>query len=91
MSGIPKDICGMCYHPKTEAATCNREDCDLSSASPCSDPIVQVSGFGVENTYTTQCNYLLVGLTKSGKVVLSRGDGIWSDVSPNPDKNMGNI
>ena len=26
----------MYYHPKTEAATCNRGDCELSSASPCS-------------------------------------------------------
>ena len=46
------------------------------------DPIIQVSGFGVENTYTTQCNYMLVGLTKYGKVLLSTGDGTWCDVSP---------
>ena len=63
---------------QTEAAS------DLS-ASAGSDPIVQVSGFGVENTMQTQCNFLLVGLTKSGKVVLSTGDGIWSDVSPKPN------
>ena len=46
------------------------------------DKIIQVSGFGVANTSTTQCNYLLVGLTESGKVVLSTGDGHWADVSP---------
>jgi len=63
----------MCLKTKTSS--------DLS-ASDGSDPIVQVSGFGVENTMQTQCNFLLVGLTKSGKVVLSTGDGIWSDVSP---------
>ncbi len=57
------------------------------SVSAGSDPIVQVSGFGVENTMQTQCNFLLVGLTKSGKVVLSTGDGIWSDVSPKPNQN----
>ena len=46
------------------------------------DPIVQVSGFGVKNTVNTQCDYMLVGLTKSGRVVMSTGDGIWCDVSP---------
>ena len=46
------------------------------------DKIIQVSGFGVENTVTTQCNYLLVALTEDGKVLLSTGDGKWGDVSP---------
>ena len=32
----PEDVCALCYHHKSEAATCNREDCELSSASPCS-------------------------------------------------------
>lgn len=47
-----------------------------------SDPIVQVSGFGVANTNGTQCDYMLVGLTQSGQVVISRGDGDWADISP---------
>lgn len=46
------------------------------------DKIIQVSGFGVENTNTTQCNYMIVGVTESGKVVISRGDGEWGDISP---------
>ena len=32
----PDDVCALCYHHKSEAATCNREDCELSSASSCS-------------------------------------------------------
>jgi len=52
-----------------------------------SDPIVQVSGFPVENTPNTQCYYLLVGLTKSGKVILSTGDREWFDVSPETNNN----
>ena len=31
----PDDVCALCYHHKSEAATCNREDCELSPASPC--------------------------------------------------------
>ena len=46
------------------------------------EKIVQVSGFGVENTSSTQCNYMLVGLTNTGRVVLSMGDREWCDVSP---------
>jgi hypothetical protein len=46
------------------------------------DPIVQVSGFGVANTSRTQCDYMLVGLTRTGKVVMSTGDQQWCDVSP---------
>ena len=29
MSQIPDDICGLCYHPKSEAETCSRGDCEL--------------------------------------------------------------
>lgn len=50
------------------------------------DRIVQVSGFGVENTYSTQCNYILVGLTESGKVIISTGDSRWADVSPRKEQ-----
>ena len=46
------------------------------------DKIVQVSGFGVNNTKNTQCDYLLVALTERGKVLLSTGDGKWTDVGP---------
>ena len=72
-----------------ETAKCNDQPAsERSCPDPAgSDPIVQVNGFGVENTASTQCNFMLVGLTKSGKVVLSTGDGIWSDVSPKPNQN----
>lgn len=46
------------------------------------DKIIQVSGFGVENTSLTQCNYLIVGLTESGQVVITTGDGVWANISP---------
>ena len=26
---IPDDICGLCYHPKTESNSCTRPDCNL--------------------------------------------------------------
>ena len=45
------------------------------------DKIIQVTGFGVANTSNTQCDYMLVGLTESGKVMMSTGDGNWADVS----------
>jgi hypothetical protein len=45
------------------------------------DKIISVNGFGVENTVNTQCNYMLVALTESGKVLLSTGDKNWCDVS----------
>lgn len=45
------------------------------------DKITQVSGFGVANTPNTQCDYMLVGLTESGRVVISNGDGQWADVT----------
>ena len=45
------------------------------------DKIIQISGFGVENTSSTQCNYMIVGLTESGKVLITTGDGQWSDIT----------
>jgi len=45
------------------------------------DKIIQISGFSVENTSSTQCNYMIVGLTESGKVLITTGDGQWSDIS----------
>lgn len=52
------------------------------------DKIIQVSGFGVENTQSTQCNYMLIALTESGKVILSQGDGQWSDVGPTDNQSI---
>ena len=47
------------------------------------DKIIQVSGFGVENTSQTQCNFMIVALTETGKVLISdQGDGVWRDISP---------
>ena len=46
------------------------------------EKIVQVSGFGVANSSNTQCDYLIVALTKNGRVIISRGDGQWADISP---------
>ena len=43
------------------------------------DKIIQVSGFGVNNTQRTQTDYMLVALTQNGKVLLSQGDGKWAD------------
>ena len=54
-----------------------------------SDKIIQVSGFQVASTRHTQCDYLLVALTESGKVVLSTGDEKWADVSPAPEQEAG--
>jgi len=45
------------------------------------DKIIQISGFGVENTQGTQCNYMIVGLTESGKVLITQGDRVWADIS----------
>ncbi len=47
------------------------------------DKIVRISGFGVENTASTQCNFMVVGLTESGRVVITQGDGRWTDISHN--------
>jgi hypothetical protein len=46
------------------------------------DTIVQVSGFGVARNQHTQCDYMLVALTESGKVLLSVEGYEWMDVSP---------
>jgi hypothetical protein len=46
-----------------------------------SEKIIQVSGFGVANTPTTQCDYMLAGLTSAGRVIISVGDGRWTDVT----------
>ena len=46
------------------------------------DKIIQISGFGVENNQSTQCSYMIVGLTESGKVLITRGDGEWADINP---------
>lgn len=46
------------------------------------EKIVQVSGFGVENTEDTQTNYMVVAVTDRGRVVISCGDTRWSDISP---------
>lgn len=45
------------------------------------DRIVQVSGFGVANTQATQSDFMIVGLTESGRVVITSGDRIWCDIS----------
>lgn len=47
------------------------------------EQIIQVSGFGVNNNMYTQCDYMVVGVTNFGRVVISRGDGEWSDIGPN--------
>ena len=49
------------------------------------DRIVQVSGFGVNNTSRTQSDFMVVGLTQDGRVVITNGDGIWCDISPKED------
>jgi len=46
------------------------------------DKITFVSGFSVKNTMYTQCDYMLVAVTDTGKVLMSTGDGNWSDVGP---------
>jgi hypothetical protein len=47
------------------------------------DKIIQVSGFGVDNTIRTQCNYMIIALTESGKVLLSQGGSPkWFDITP---------
>lgn len=44
--------------------------------------IVQVSGFSVANTSRTQCEFMLVGLTRDGRIVMSTGDRKWTEVGP---------
>ena len=46
------------------------------------DRIIQVSGFGVSNTNDTKCDYMVVGVTVGGRVVITTGDGMWADISP---------
>lgn len=43
------------------------------------DKIVQVSGFGVQSA---ERDYMLVALTQSGTVLMSTGDGSWTNVGP---------
>ena len=52
------------------------------SESEREERIVQVSGFGVNRTSDTQCDYMLVAVTNHGRVVMSRGDGDWNDIGP---------
>lgn len=44
------------------------------------DKIICVNGFSVG--HPQQHAYLLVGVTESGTVVMSTGDGNWADVGP---------
>ena len=46
------------------------------------DKIIQVNGFGVKNTLGTLCDYMIVAVTESGKVLISQGDSRWCDISP---------
>ena len=48
------------------------------------DKIIQVSGFGVNNTSQTQCDYIIAALTESGRVLMSIGDKDWWDITPLP-------
>lgn len=50
------------------------------------DKIIQVSGFSVQNTAHTQCDFMLVAVTESGKVLMSTGDGRWASVGPKEEK-----
>lgn len=54
------------------------------------EKIVQVSGFAVGPP--EQHAYLLVGVTNSGQVVMSQGDGDWAKVGPERNKSKaGNL
>ena len=76
--GLFKHMCEYAPQPPVEQPAVTEED-----------KIVQVSGFGVNNTINTQCDYMLAAVTESGKVVMSMGDGIWCDVSPEPPQQGG--
>lgn len=52
------------------------------------DKIIQISGFGVNNTKNTQCDYMIIGLTESGKVLITTGDGKWANISPKKSPNQ---
>ena len=44
--------------------------------------VVQVSGFQVAYNERTQSDYMLVGLTNLGRVIISNGDHQWGDITP---------
>jgi hypothetical protein len=44
--------------------------------------VVQVSGFSVAYNQRTQSDYMLVGLTNLGRVIVSNGDNQWGDITP---------
>jgi len=47
------------------------------------DKIIQISCAGVNNTNNTQTDIMIIGLTESGKVVITNDYGkIWVDISP---------
>ena len=46
------------------------------------EKIIQVSGFGVNNTSNTQSDFMVVALTNTGRVVITLGDKKWVDISP---------
>jgi hypothetical protein len=46
------------------------------------DKIIQISACGVKNTSNTQTDIMVVGLTESGKVLITQCDGKWCDISP---------
>jgi len=54
----------------------------LAKEAPSEEKIVQVNGFSYGPP--EQLAYLLVGVTDSGRVVMSTGDKNWTDVSPEP-------
>ncbi len=45
------------------------------------DKIIQVSGFAV-NPLNCHTDFLIVGVTESGRVLITEGDGQWGDISP---------
>lgn len=47
------------------------------------ETVIQVSGFPVEYTDVNQSYYFLVAVTNVGRVIMSRGDGDWADVTGN--------
>jgi len=62
------------------ATTNEAEDGKLSLV----DKIIQISAFPVENIFNWGSYYGIVGLTESGKGIISNGDRNWSDISPKP-------
>lgn len=41
MSEIPENICGACYHPKSESKTCQRADCSELADTVCSHELMR--------------------------------------------------